>query len=85
MNPDYQKEMEEKAKRWEEEQKPYNDECVRRMRSLIPPDIIQSDFESLMGTCTSLNTLKLEGGALLQKWVYLRHLQQDCGRRKPSG
>lgn len=47
MNPDYQKEQEEKAKKWEEDQRPKNMECLRKMRTLIPPDIAQSNLESL--------------------------------------
>jgi hypothetical protein len=47
MNPDYQKEQEEKAKKWDEDQRPKNLECLRMMRSLVPPDITQCNLESL--------------------------------------
>jgi len=39
MNPEYQKEMEEKAKQWEIDQAPKNRECLLKMRGLIPPDV----------------------------------------------
>src|SRR3546814_6046513 len=47
MNPDYQKEQEEKAKKWEEDQRPKNEQCLRLMRTLVPPDIAQCNLESL--------------------------------------
>ena len=48
MNPDYQIEMEEKAKKWEEDQKPKNRDCYLRMRQLIPPDLAAASLKSMV-------------------------------------
>jgi hypothetical protein len=48
MNPEYQKEMEEKAKKWAEDQKPVMEKCRRRMRMLIPPDVTQTNVNKMI-------------------------------------
>ena len=48
MNPDYQIEMEEKARKWEEEQKPINHACYLKMRKLIPPDLSVASLGSMI-------------------------------------
>jgi hypothetical protein len=48
MNPEYQKEMEEKSLKWAEDQRPANEACVRRMRQLIPPDVRSSEKSKII-------------------------------------
>jgi hypothetical protein len=48
MNPDYQIEMEEKARKWEEDQRPLNHACYLRMRRLIPPDLHAASLGSMI-------------------------------------
>jgi hypothetical protein len=48
MNPEYQKEMEEKAKKWAEDQKPVMEKCRRRMRAVIPPDVTQTNVNKMI-------------------------------------
>lgn len=48
MNPEYQKEMEEKAKQWEIDQKPINHQCLLKMRSLIPPNVSATSMSQMM-------------------------------------
>lgn len=48
MNPEYQKEMEEKAKQWEIDQKPINHQCLLKMRSLIPPNVGSTSVSQMM-------------------------------------
>lgn len=40
--------MEEKAALWEAEQLEANTACLREMRALVPPDILQSSVQSMM-------------------------------------
>ena len=40
--------MEEKVAAWEAEQLEANSSCLREMRTLIPPDILQSSVTSMM-------------------------------------
>ena len=39
MNPEYAKEQEEKAKKWEEDNRQANADALRRMRGLVPPNV----------------------------------------------
>ena len=39
MHPDYEREQREKADKWATDQRPVNEEALRRMRTLVPPDI----------------------------------------------
>lgn len=48
MNPEYQKEMEEKAKQWEIDQKPINYQCLLKMRSLIPPNVASTSMTQMI-------------------------------------
>jgi hypothetical protein len=48
MNPEYQKEMEEKAKQWEIDQQPINHQCLMKMRSLIPPNVSSTTLAQML-------------------------------------
>ena len=37
MHPDYEREQREKADKWATDQRPVNEEALRRMRTLVPP------------------------------------------------
>mmetsp|Transcript_10617 Transcript_10617/g.19713 ORF Transcript_10617/g.19713 Transcript_10617/m.19713 type:complete len:1963 (-) Transcript_10617:129-6017(-) len=41
LNPEYQAEMIEKARKWEEDERPANLECLRQMRRIVPVDVRQ--------------------------------------------
>ena len=41
LNPEYQAEMLEKARKWEEDERPANLECLRMMRCIVPVDVRQ--------------------------------------------
>ncbi len=48
MNPEYQKEMEEKAKQWEIDQAPSNKACLMKMRSIIPPNVASTTVTQMI-------------------------------------
>lgn len=48
LNPEYQKEMEEKAIKWNEDQRPKNEYCKRRMRELIPADVTSTNVQKMI-------------------------------------
>lgn len=48
MNPEYQKEMEEKAKKWAEDQRPTMEQCRRKMRMIIPNDVTQTNVNKMI-------------------------------------
>ena len=41
LNPEYQAEMLEKARKWEEDERPANEACLRQMRGIVPVDVRQ--------------------------------------------
>lgn len=47
MNPEYVKEQEEKAKLWQQENKPLNEAALRAMRGLVPEDIKECSLVEL--------------------------------------
>mmetsp|Transcript_12262 Transcript_12262/g.18578 ORF Transcript_12262/g.18578 Transcript_12262/m.18578 type:complete len:1713 (+) Transcript_12262:153-5291(+) len=48
MNPEYQKELEDKAREWEEQNRQMNLDCLQIMRRLVPPDVQQTSVQKMM-------------------------------------